>query len=175
MARAARPSGGRRSRRAPALAVKPDLGLDMVRAAARSGELAQASAYTISRRVGMMMQTAGDPEAMSDPEFTRMVTEKVEAFSAAGGAMMGGVQTFWGVWAAGATGQVLGAAQACAALALCRTPAEAVRVQRRWLDSSCREASAALGRLAGASITLFSASLTPIHAAAAANARRLGR
>jgi hypothetical protein len=175
MARAARPSGRRRLQRIPALSVTPDIGLDMIQAATRSGELAHASAYTISRRVGMMMQAAGDPSAMSDPEFTRMVTEKVEAFSAAGGAVMGGVQTFWGVWTAAAVGQMLGVAQACTALAACRTPEEVAQVQRRWIDASRKEATATLERLAGATVALFSAGLAPIHAAASANARRLGR
>lgn len=164
-----------RFRRTPALAVKPDLGLDMIRAATHSGELAQASAYTIARRVGMMMQAAGDPVAISDPEFTRMVTEKVEAFSASGGAVMGGFQTFWGVWAAATAAQMLGAVQACAALAACRTPEEAAQVQYRWFDSSRMEAFSAMEKLAGSAVALFTAGLAPIHAAASANARRLGR
>ena len=144
-------------------------------AAQASADVAHASMRTIGFRTAMMARAAGDPVALADPEFTRMVREKIEAFAGAGGAVMGGVQALHGLWAAAMIGQVLGTVQACAALASCRTPADVAAVQGRWLAASQSEAVRSVTRIMEATFGLYGASLDPIHAVVTANARRLAR
>lgn len=161
---------------------RPPQGLTAADAASRlagaarvSVDVAHASMRTIGFRTAMMVRAAGDPVALADPEFTRMVREKVEAFAGAGGAVVGGVQALQGLWAAAMVGQMLGTAQACAALASCRTPADVAVVQGRWLAASQSEAVRSATRIMEATFGLYGAGLDPIHAVVTANARRLAR
>ena len=74
--------------------------------AGKTHEMALASVQTIGYRMAMMFQAFGDPEAMSNPEFTLMGHEKVEAAVESQRAMMESTQSLlegWTAWAFGAS------------------------------------------------------------------------
>jgi hypothetical protein len=168
---AAHRSSGRRSDAVPLARTTREL----TRTARRTVELATVSAETIGHRTAMMVKAAGDPVALSNPEFTLMVREKVEAFARAFGAVGGGFQVMQGIWMAAAVGQSMATAQAMAALAACRTPEQVVAVQRRYIEAVTTDAAAAGSRFVHAAAEIAGSGLLPVHKVAAANAKRLGR
>src|SRR3712207_4969941 len=77
------------------------VGQDLARTAGKTHEMALASVQTIGYRTAMMFQAFGDPVAMSNPEFTLMGHEKVEAAVESHRAMMESTQKRfegWTVW-----------------------------------------------------------------------------
>src|SRR3954467_11175784 len=68
-------------------------GRDLARTVERTQEVALASVQTIGYRTAMMMQAFGDPVAMTNPEFTLMGREKVEAAVESHQAILSSFQT----------------------------------------------------------------------------------
>jgi hypothetical protein len=131
---------------------------------------AVAAATTIGHRT-TMLATVRDVTELGHPEFIRMGSEKIEAAAAAGvemalAAPMLSLRFVEWTWSAGQHAQA-----ALAEVAFCRSPGELVALQRRWVgrmtDANQRLAETVLG--------VAAAGLRPVHHAAAANARRLGR
>jgi hypothetical protein len=114
-----------------------------------------------------------DPANADRAEFSRMMPEKIAAFSASGLALYR--------WASDVAYQVArttgdeaaNLARASTELALCRTPAAAVAVQTRFAIGWCERALSQL--LAGSALAMRShgTMLTPLHRAATSNDRRL--
>jgi hypothetical protein len=149
------------------------VGLDLARTAGKTQEMAVASAQTIGYRTAMMLQTFGDPVAMSNPEFTLMGHEKVEAAVESHHAMVGSAQALLESWTAWAFGQANTTTKAFTELATCRTPADIIGVQQHYLLSTWINATAAAAKLAQAAIRITDAGLIPVHKVASANAKRL--
>jgi hypothetical protein len=149
------------------------VGQDLARTASKTHEMALASVQTIGYRTAMMFQAFGDPVAMSNPEFTLMGHEKVEAAVESHRAMMESGQALLESWTAWAFGQVNTTTKAFTELATCRTPADIIGVQQHYLLSTWINATAATAKLAQAAICITDAGLIPVHKVVSANAKRL--
>lgn len=132
----------------------------------RMAEMAIAAGHTIGHRSLMLAQAAGDPEALSHPEFTRMVTEKMVVAAETGADVarrMASAQWGWACW--------FGARAQLGAAAWAANPATA---WQQWLKAT--DQAADLGRrLAADAAALADASLAPAHRVVSANAKRLRR
>jgi hypothetical protein len=143
-------------------------------AAVQSGELANAASKVIATRSAMAAAAMALPHMIDTTEFTRMVPEKVAAFSAAGAVL-------WRRWSEMARqmsnyalAETTQATQAASRLASCRNPAEALTIQSTYL-------AAVTSRTVSRSIAMTTLALRtpeavagPVHRAAMGNARRLG-
>ncbi|WP_158047883.1 phasin family protein [Skermanella pratensis] len=150
-------------------------GQDLARTAEKTQEMALASVQTIGYRTAMMMQAVGDPVAMTNPEFTLMGQEKVEAAIQSHHAMMDSCRAMFEGWSAWVMGQAGTTAKAMTELATCRTPADVVRIQQNFVQCSFVNATNAATKLTEAVIRMTDAGLVPIHKVAYANAERLAK
>jgi hypothetical protein len=149
------------------------VGQDLARTAGKTHEMALASAQTIGYRTAMMFQAFGDPVAMTNPEFTLMGHEKVEAAVESHRAMMESGQALFESWTAWAFGQANTTTKAFAELATCRSPADVIGVQQHYLLSTWINATTTAAKLAQAAVRIADAGLIPVHKVASANAKRL--
>ena len=150
-----------------------NVGQDLARTAGKTHEMALASVQTISYRTAMMFQAFGDPVAMSNPEFTLMGHEKVEAAVESQRAMMESTQNLLEGWTAWVFGQARNNVKAFSELVACRTPADILGVQQHYLQSTWINATTTAAKLAQASIRITDAGLIPVHKVVSANAKRL--
>jgi hypothetical protein len=142
---------------------------------ARNGGLAVAAGEVIAKRMALGAAALVDPMNADHGEFAKMIPEKTAAFSAAG--------LVWLQWSARVTQQMAVfaaneaalAAQAGAAMASCRTPADLAAAQGNfamaWFSRALSQ-SVALGSMA---LRSQAAAIAPVHRSATANARRLRR
>lgn len=143
--------------------------------ARRAGETALAASRTIARRHDLMAEAMGDPWRLANPEFSRMVTEKIAATTEAGLASLARAQVPVAAidrWLR-TQGEIAMAAWVEASR-LTLTP----RSFGLWLTLTQRsvESSAVLAQaVAGVGAAMARAGLDPFHRATAANARRLER
>jgi hypothetical protein len=143
--------------------------------ALRAGETAIAASRTIARRHDLMAEAASDPWRFADPEFSRMVTEKIAATTEAGLASFARAQVPVAAidrWLR-TQGEIAMAAWTEASR-LTLTP----RSFGLWLTLTQRsvESSAVLAQaVAGVGAAVVRAGLDPFHRATTANARRLDR
>ncbi len=151
------------------------VGSELARTAERTAELAVASARTIGFRTAMMAQAAGDPIAMSDPEFMLMGSEKVEASYAAALALADSLRPLYEAWMTWSSHQLHGNVRFASEIVSCRNPADLTRVYSHWINESLTGTQLAAGKMAEAISKMSGAALAPIHAAASANARRLAK
>ncbi|MDQ2696770.1 MAG: hypothetical protein M3Z21_15605 [Pseudomonadota bacterium] len=138
---------------------------------AKCGEMAAAASQTIFYR-SLMMATAGArPNAAERREFHRMGAEKVAAAAAAGQAMAADAARLQRLWADQTRhqGEV---ARAVMAFASASTAAELMIAQQAYWSALWRGWDAGL-KLWAASLATAQKGIRPIHARAAANARRL--
>ncbi|HYE52962.1 MAG TPA: phasin family protein [Azospirillaceae bacterium] len=150
-------------------------GAELTRTAAQAGEMSVAAGTTIAYRLAMMAEAAANPLAWTDPEFTLMGREKLEAVAEAGVAVWGGLGAFQEGWFRWSTKQAQAAGEAMAALAMMPTPVGLAEAQRRFAERSLAGACSAATGFALAASRLGGLGLAPIHRAASDNARRLAR
>lgn len=145
------------------------------RSADAGGDLAIAAGQIIAQRVALGMAAAFDPMGASHAELSRMVPEKVEAFSAAGMIML--EQTNRAGWEITrlASDEVMTTARATFAMAGCVDPVAIAEAQGQytlgWLNRAISNFFA-LGVLA---FGAHEAAMVPILSAVAANTERLAR
>jgi hypothetical protein len=149
------------------------VGQDLARTAGKTHEMALASFQTIGYRTAMMLQAFGDPVAMANPEFTLMGHEKVEAAVESHRAMMESGQVLLESWTAWAFGHASTTAKTFTELATCRNPADFIRVQQHYLQSTWINATTVAAKLAQAAVHITDAGLIPVHKVVSANAKRL--
>ena len=128
----------------------------------RAGETSLAAHDVIGHRATLMREALHQPLSADHRELSRMVPEKVAAFSAAGGVA---VEAWWEMQSiVAAQAQMIGTAMLAG-----RGPdvAELGRLRRR--------SAARAMRLAEGVVAAGCAMLDPIHATASGNARRLTR
>jgi hypothetical protein len=136
-----------------------------VKRAERVVRLGQDSAQTIAQRGLMMSRAVTQPDGFDNPEFSRMVTEKVFAGGLAQLAMAQRLMAGQGIWTAFWFQQMTRAMQSYA------SGKSSGHLFAQWV-SDCSDLwmkSVALME------TAMDAGARPIHRVAAANARRLGR
>lgn len=147
----------------------------LMRTAAQQSELGVVSAKTIGYRTAMMAGALTDPGELTNPEFVRMGTEKVEAAAEAASAVATGFADLQKAWMA----LFLAPAQAVTAglcgFGACRSPVEVFSAQQRLVETSVMASYDAGLHFADAAARLTGAGLRPIHRKASANARRLAR
>jgi hypothetical protein len=140
------------------------------------GEMGQAAATTIAlRTTGAIADAMRDPRLLADPELTLMVTEKVQAAAAAATAVAPKLAlltlhaTRW---------MDAQAALAARGMRQLGAPTSAVAFWQGWLRlaEGAALANAAYGAaMVGTMVEMGRAALAPVHRAATANARRLGK
>lgn len=145
------------------------------RNAGRGGDLAIASGQVVARRMALGIAATFDPLRADHVEFSRMVPEKMAAFSAAGMIMLKRSDRATRQMTRFASDEVATTARATIAMAGCTSPAALAvaqgRFARAWLDRTVSNCIA-MGMLA---LRAQDAVVAPLRQAATANADRLGR
>lgn len=147
--------------------------MEMNRTAHRAREMARDSATTIAVRLAMLARTNGHPLALAHPEFELMGREKVQAFTASAVAVAAGLQDFNEVWWRWRAHQIDAMGQFTASVMSSINPAELLVAETRLMRLSARAAAGAFSRFTRVASRIAGLGLAPIHAVAAANARRL--
>jgi len=140
-----------------------------------SNDLAVAAGQIIARRITLGMAAAFDPIGADHAEFSRIVPEKLEAFSAASMIMLErSNHASWEITRI-ASDEAITTAQATLSIASCADPMAIAEAQRRfalaWF-SRAAENFLAIGLLA---LGAQEAAMVPIRQTIAANSERLGR
>lgn len=142
--------------------------------AARSGEMLMASQQVIAARSARIAAAGATPSLADQREFTRMVSEKVDAFSrsalGAGAAWTPGLQAL----ASQAMQSWAALASSGLQLASSRNLAQALQRQAELARRANRHVPV-LWRASEAQARLLDTALEPVHRTATANSRRLGR
>ena len=141
---------------------------------ARAGqETAEASAQVIARRLAIMGEALADPLRADHAELGRMGTEKVEALTASAGAVASGALDLADQGRRIADRESVEASAHLARLARADSLAGAAALQTAWGLGLWSRAVADSWTMGDAMLKLQAQALSPIHAAAVANARRL--
>lgn len=133
-----------------------------------------ASAFVIGKRVARLYAAGAMPSERDQREFARMGQEKLEAAASSWQAMTRKLLATSPQLALQANRQLVAASAAMTALAASRSPQQALEHQAR-AAGAIGEMAWSGSRLPDAAASIVQAGLEPIHAAATANARRLGR
>ena len=141
----------------------------------KGNELALASGRVIAKRTALGITALFDPASTDHIEFSRMVSEKMTAFSTVSSVVQqrssAVVVQMMGV----AARETTHALRAAGEIAASRTPAEVIAAQSRfmlgWFERALSQ-SLALGALA---TSAGGAMLAPVHRTATGNAKRLHR
>ena len=133
-------------------------------------QMSASAAQVIAIRTTRMALAGANPSAADRRENSRMVTEKVDAFSRAGQALATGAVPLLAGMATQALRANLDLFSAATKLAASRTIPETLARQRRLADAVVRSATPAASQ---ASARLAHRALAPVHGKATANARRL--
>jgi hypothetical protein len=148
--------------------------IDRAARTARAGqETAEASAQVIARRLAIMGEALADPLNADHAELGRMGTEKVEALTASAGAVAAGALDLADQGRHIADREGLEASAHLARLAGADSLAGAAALQAAWGMGVWSRAIADGWGLGEAMLKLQAEALSPIHAAAVANAKRL--
>jgi hypothetical protein len=158
----------------------PDTGtisdiLELAKQTADSGNnLAIAAGQVIAKRVALGVAAAVNPMAADHAEFARMVPEKVEAFSAAGMAMLEHTGEVGNRVSHFAANEVMTTARATLEIAICHDPLSMLAAQGRFVSAWWERTTANMMTLGMMALSAQAATLTPIRLAVAANTERLG-
>lgn len=148
--------------------------IDRAARTARAGqETAEASAQVIARRLAIMGEALADPLRADHAELGRMGTEKVEALTASAGAVASGALDLADQGRRIADRESVEASAHLARLARVDSLAGAAALQTAWGLGLWSRAVADSWTMGDAMLKLQAHALSPIHAAAVANAKRL--
>lgn len=147
---------------------------EATRSAGRGNDLAVAAGKIVEKRVALGMKGFQNLDEADHLEFARMVPEKVEAFSAAGIAMLKHSSQANRQMMSFASAELKATGQAAVGMAGCSSPVAIMEVQskfaRAWFDRTTSNFIAA-GML---SLRGQDAVMAPIRQTVAANTDRLG-
>ena len=145
------------------------------RNAGTSNDIAIAAGDIIAKRVILGIAAALDPMRADHAEFTRMMPEKMEAFSAAGLIMLEHSNQFGWECSRIATDEVMTTARATLAMTGCATPMAMAEAQGQfalaWFNRTATNFFA-MGMLA---LGAQQAAMVPIQKTVAANTERLSK
>lgn len=148
--------------------------IDRAARTARAGqETAEASAQVIARRLAIMGEALADPLNADHAELSRMGVEKVEALTASAGAVATGALDMADQGRRIADREGLEASAHMTRLAGADSLAGAAALQAAWGMGLWSRAMADSWTLGEALLKAQAEALSPIHAAAVANAKRL--
>lgn len=148
--------------------------IDHAARTARAGqETAEASAQVIARRLAIMGEALADPLRADHAELGRMGTEKVEALTASAGAVASGALDLADQGRRIADREGLEASAHLARLLKADSLAGAAALQAAWGVGLWSRALSDSWNLGNTMLKLQAEALSPIHAAAMANAKRL--
>ena len=137
-------------------------------------QMSASAAQVIAIRTTRMALAGANPSVADKRENSRMVTEKVDAFSRAGQALATGALPLMAGLAGQAWRTGFDLMTASAQLAASRTLPQTLARQRRLADTLMRSVPAAQhGATSKATAKLAHRALAPVHQKATANARRL--
>jgi len=139
-------------------------------------EMSASAAQVIAIRTTRMAAAGPNPSAADRRENSRMVSEKVDAFSRVGQTLAHGAAPLLAGMAGQALRSGLDLFNAASHLAASRTIPETLARQRRLADTLMRNATSAQhGAASDATARLAHRALAPVHQKATANARRLAK
>ena len=148
--------------------------IDRAARTARAGqETAEASAQVIARRLAIMGEALADPLRADHAELSRMGVEKVEALTASAGAVATGALDLADQGRRIADREGLEASAHMARLSRADSLAGAAALQAAWGMGLWSRAMADSWDMGEAVLKMQAQALSPIHAAAVANAKRL--
>ena len=148
--------------------------IDRAARTARAGqETAEASAQVIARRLAIMGEALADPLRADHAELGRMGVEKVEALTASAGAVAAGALDLADQGRRIADREGLEASAHLARLSKADSLAGAAALQAAWGVGLWSRALSDSWDMGNAVLKLQAQALSPIHAAAVANAKRL--
>lgn len=141
--------------------------------AASTNDLAIAAGNVIAKRVALGVAAAFDPLQADHTEFTRMVPEKVEAFSAAGMIMIEQSTQAVSEIARLATDEVVTTARATLSMADWISPVAIAQAQQRFALAWINRATTNFFNMGLLALGAQKAAMAPIQETIAANAKRL--
>ncbi|HEY2132120.1 MAG TPA: hypothetical protein VGH36_03960 [Acetobacteraceae bacterium] len=151
---------------------------DMLALAAQTvgsgSDLAIAAGQVIARRVALGVAAAVNPMQADHAEFARMVPEKMEAFSAAGMAVIEHSEGVTSQISRFASDEVMTAAWATIEMAACADPFSMLAAQGRFIQAWFDRTAANFMTLGMMTLGVPAAALAPLQVAVAANTERLG-
>lgn len=142
--------------------------------AMKTGQMMIASAQVIDHRTRRMAAAGSNPNARDRREFALMGQEKIEAAAKSAQSMAAHMMTVDPLLGVRAVQQSLATATAMMSLAGSRTVSQALARQAKLVRTMTKSAGTA-SRISHSSARLAHRGLTPIHARATANAKRLGK
>jgi methionyl-tRNA synthetase len=140
----------------------------------RTNEMLVASAQVIGHRTARMAQASPIPSEPDQREFALMGQEKIEAATAAAQAMAAHMMASNPEFGIQAFSQMMTGMSDWMSLGASRTPHELIERQAK-LMRTLTDAVLSTSQLAVPAARIAEAGLSPIHAKATANARRLSR
>jgi hypothetical protein len=145
------------------------------RTAGRGSDLALAAGQVIAKRVALGVAAAMDPMQADHGEFARIVPEKVEAFSAAGMAVLAHSDHVGRQVTRLMSDEVMTTARATIAMAGCFDPATLVQAQAQFAMAWFGRAASNMLAMGMLALRAQDAAMAPILRTVSANADRLGR
>ncbi|MGI8740067.1 MAG: phasin family protein [Gammaproteobacteria bacterium] len=142
----------------------------------KSGEIATASAMTIFHRT--LMMSGADTSALTAAErreFARMYTEKMQAAMESGQIIAAEMLRLNQQLMTLAWSQSVSNAMALTSMLSGHNPGSAFAAQTQFMNTAARQVAESGQKIVAATTRAATRGLTPIHTAASANARRLGR
>lgn len=140
-----------------------------------SGDIAIATTQVIAKRVALGMAATVNPLRANRGEFSRMVLEKVEAFSTAGMAMLKHSGQANRKMMRFASDEVMTTARATVEMAGCSSPAALTEAQSRFAYAWFARATSSWIAMGIRAFEAQAAAMAPIRQTVVANAERLGR
>ena len=139
------------------------------------GDIALATTQVIARRVALGMAATFNPLRADRAEFSRMVPEKVEAFSTAGIVMLTQSGQANREMIRSASNEVMTTARATMEMTGCFSPAALAEAQSRFARAWFTRATSRWIAMGNRVFEAQAAAMAPIRQTVVANAERLGR
>ena len=143
--------------------------------ARKTGELVKAAGHVVAKRMILGAAAVIDPVSADHVEFGKIIPEKTRTFSEAGMIWLQRSGQAAELMARFAASEMATIAQAAVAMAGCRTPADLIARQSNFATAWFSRALSQSFALAALVMRSQGAAMAPMHRAARANERRLGR
>jgi O-methyltransferase involved in polyketide biosynthesis len=138
-------------------------------------DIARASRHVIGKRVALGVQAALRPHRADHAEFARIIPEKVEAFSAAGKAVMQKSDEASRQILEDVSLEMMTAVSAVAAMSRCANPADLAMAQGRFAYGWMSRATSRFIEMGLLAMSAQAAALAPIRQTVVENSERLAR
>jgi hypothetical protein len=140
-----------------------------------SGDIANAATQVIAKRVVLGMAASMNPLEADCAEFSRMVPEKVEAFSTAGMVILEQTGQSNRQMMHSASEEIATATLAAIEMTGCSSPAAVMEAQSRYVHAWFARATSIWSAMGLQAFEAQAAAMEPVRQTVVANAERLGR